>query len=81
MFKIQKNELDKGPRVASASWPAYGDVQPFTGAAKLVRYPVFVSKYVRRLISKYIHMYRGVFSNFNPWVPTIVNPQFLRAIQ
>ena len=24
---------------------------------------------------------RGVFSNFNPWVPTIVNPQFLCAIQ
>ena len=42
----------EGPCIASASWPSYGDVQPFTGAAKLVGYPVFVSKYVRRLISK-----------------------------
>ena len=32
--------LDKGPRVASASWPAYGDVQPFTGEAKLGGYHV-----------------------------------------
>ena len=39
--------LDKGPRVASASWPAYGDVQPFTGAAKLSGFLVFVIKYVR----------------------------------
>ena len=45
-------ELVKGPRVASASWPAYGDVQPFTGAAKLNGFLVFVIKYVRRLISK-----------------------------
>ena len=44
--------LDKGPRIASASWPAYGDVQPFTGAAKLSGFLVFVIKYVRRLISK-----------------------------
>ena len=40
--------LGKGPRVASASWPAYGDLQPFTGAGKLCGCSVFVSKYVRR---------------------------------
>ena len=52
--------LVKGPRTASASWPAYSNVQSFAGAAELSGHPVLVSKYVIKLVSDYVQFRGGV---------------------